>query len=936
MRGWARRGQTAGLGLLSLALLGLMAFLTAAGVWYVSLTSGLPPVSQVAQLLDPGQGPFLQPTRLYDRSGQHLLLALENPGIPRRYLKIDPAASDHFSPELVRVAIALIDPTFWQNPGFLPANLASPQPVTIAERLASDLLFTQEAPGLRRALRMRILAAQLVSQAGRPKVLEWYLNSAYFGRLSYGAESAARLYLDKSASELTLAEAALIVPLAATPALNPLDSPIAALERQRAALDILHSQGTISADELSRAQGQALELRKTAPENASQAPAFTSLVIEDAARRLGWQRLERGGLRITTTLDYSLQLQVGCLALTQINRLQGREIDAPLPDGSPCQAARLLPTLANEAPLPAELAASVVVLDPRSGQILSLLGDRTIERETPALQTHEPGSLLTPFAAVAAFARGFGPASLMWDIPAAQQGEQLARLTASEYHGPLRLRVAIANDYLRPQISLIDQLGAPNVWRLAASLGLDGLSQERTSQTLLQGGRLSPLDLAGSYAAFANLGNVYGQPPGSGGQVKPFGLLYIEDDAGQVLYDASQPERQSLLSAPLAYLVHAVLSDEPARWPSLGFPNPLEIGRPAGAKTGQTGSGRDAWTAGYTPLRLAVVWLGLPSDSSARVDARQAAAVWHALIQYASRDLPLADWQEPPGLSRVTVCDPSGKLPTSNCPALVSELFLNGNEPVSTDTLYQSVQINRETGRLATVFTPPALVEERVFMLVPPEARAWAESSGLPLAPEIYDMIQSPPTSADVNLSSPAMFAYLRGKVIIRGSAAGSDLVSYSLQAGEGLNPRSWLQIGPENSVAVREGVLGEWDTSGLNGLYALRLVVVRGDNRVENAILQVSVDNLPPRPVLIYPDSGQEFSGGPNFQITFQASVEDGVGIQRVEWLLDGKPIGENLVAPYSLTWTATPGAHTLQLRATDLTGNQAESELVSFTVKP
>jgi len=180
------------------------------------------------------------------------------------------------------------------------------------------------------------------------------------------------------------------------------------------------------------------------------------------------------------------------------------------------------------------------------------------------------------------------------------------------------------------------------------------------------------------------------------------------------------------------------------------------------------------------------------------------------------------------------------------------------------------------------------------------------------------------------------MFAYLRGKVIIRGSAAGSDLVSYSLQAGEGLNPRSWLQIGPENSVAVREGVLGEWDTSGLNGLYALRLVVVRGDNRVENAILQVSVDNLPPRPVLIYPDSGQEFSGGPNFQITFQASVEDGVGIQRVEWLLDGKPIGENLVAPYSLTWTATPGAHTLQLRATDLTGNQAESELVSFTVKP
>jgi membrane peptidoglycan carboxypeptidase len=936
MRGLVRRGQRLGLAFFATLLLSLSALIAGVGLWYASLTADLPSISQVEELLDPGTGAFLQPTRIYDRSGQNLLLAVENPGIPRRYLKIDPAASDHFSPELVRVAIALIDPSFWQNPGFLLSNLGSPQPVTIAERLALDLLLSQEPPGLQRALRMRILAAQLISQAGRPKVLEWYLNSAYFGRLSYGAESAARLYLDKSSSELTLAEVALIVPLAATPALNPLDSPVAALERQQAALDILFSQGTISADERSRAVGQELQLRKTAPENASLAPAFTSQVIADAAQRLGQQRLERGGLRITTTLDFDLQQQVGCLTATQLNRLQGRDIQVSLPEGGPCQAARLLPTLSDTALLPADLAMSAVILDPRSGQILALLGDRTLERETPALQTHEPGSLLTPFAAVAAFARGFGPATLMWDIPDVQEGEQIVRLTAEDYHGPVRLRLAIANDYLGPQIRLIDQLGAPNVWRLATSLGLEGLSLERSSQTVLTGGRLTPLEVAAGYSAFANLGSVYGQRLPGAGAVKPASILYIENNNGLVLYDGQTAESQSLLSASLAYMVHAVLSDESARWHSLGFPNPLEIGRPAGAKTGASVQGRDAWVAGYTPLRMVVVWIGLPGDAEARVDVRQAAAAWHALIQYTSRELPVADWQMPPGISRVTVCDPSGKLPTAECPALVSELFLNGNEPVSSDTLYQAVQVNRETGRLATVFTPPALVEDHVFMMVPPEARTWAESAGLALAPEVYDVIQPPAPSPDVHISSPSMFAYLRGKVSVRGSAAGSDLVSYRLQAGEGLNPKSWLQVGQESKQAIREGDLAEWDTSGLNGLYALRLVVVRSDNTVENAILQVTVDNLPPVPSLTYPTSGQEFSSAKDFQITFQANVEDGVGVRRLEWILDDKPLGENLVAPYSITWTSAPGEHTLRLRATDLAGNQAESIPVTFSVKP
>jgi membrane peptidoglycan carboxypeptidase len=936
VRSLLRRGQRIALGVFAVVLLSFLGALVAAAVWYADLTTALPPVSQVEEFLDPASGPFLQPTRIYDRSGQRLLLALENPGISRRYLKFDPAEPDHVSPELVRVTIGLVDPGFWQHPGFLWSNLTAPQPVTIAERLVADLLLSQEPADLRRALRMRILAAELVNQEGRSKVLEWYLNSAFYGHLAYGAESAARLYLDKSATDLTLADAALLVPLTAAPALNPIDAFTAALERRNAALEILLEQGTISPQEYQRALDTQPRLAAGKAQSASLAPAFTNLVIAQAAAVLGQGRLERGGLRLITTLDYDLQMQAACLLSTQLNRMSGGSAEpVSLPDGAPCQAARLLPTLQDGGPLPGGLSASVVLLDPRSGQVLALLGDTQRAAVGQALLPHAPGSLLSPFAAVAEFARGYSPASLVWDIPSASVSEQVVRLSGTTYRGPLRLRQAIANDYLAPQLDLVNRLGAAYVWRLAASLGLQGVAEERSAEALYSGAPVSPLDMASAYAVLAAQGTANGRRPAAGRSPTPNLLLYGEDIRGTLLFDYSQPESQSLLSPALAYLVHNVLADEPARWPSLGFPNPLEIGRPAGAKTGSAFDQRQVWAAGYTPQRLAVIWVGLDQESPARLDPRQAAAVWHALIQYASRDLPAEDWPVPPGLSRISVCDPSGQLPTPACPAVVEEVFLNGNEPVSTDTLYRAVQVNRETGRLATVFTPPALVEERVYMAVPAEARLWAEAAGLSLAPEVYDIIQPPETSPQVRLSAPALFAYVSGQVQVRGSAGGDGFVSYRLQAGEGLNPQTWLQIGEESRQAVAEGVLGVWDTSGLDGLYALRLVVVRADSQVETAILQVTVDNTPPLARVTYPINGQEFALPADRVVSFLAEASDGVGIARLEWFLDGKSSGENLVPPYSLSWTAAVGEHRLTVRAVDLAGNSSESVPVPFTVK-
>lgn len=934
----ARRFLRIGLGCAALASLVVVAVVTGLSLAYAGLTSGLPSLDLLPVLLDPAEGQLLQPTRLYDRSGEHLLLSLENPGIPRRYLPLTLDRPEHLSPVLVQVTIALAEPGFWQSPGFSWQKLTSPEPATLGERLALSLLLEGEPPGLRRALRMRLLAAQLTARYGRAQVLEWYLNTAYYGHLSYGVDNAAQLYLQKPASQLSLAEAALLAAVAEAPALNPLDAPAAALEIQQETLERLLAGGVIGSQEYQQARQENLLLRPKAAEAGQTANAFSNLVLDQLANELGRQRLERGGLKVLTTLDYDLQNQLACAGLAQLQRLQGQPSAAA--SSEDCPAARLLTTLPSSgAPLPEELAISGALLDLKSGQVAALLGDTTLAGgERPALSGHQPGSLLTPFVALTGFGRGLSPASLLWDIP-----ESLPLKLAGfgnpdgAYHGPLRLRLAVANDYLVPLAQLLDQLGAANVWRLAEPLGLGGLGRQGDPQELiLRGGRLTPLEIGQAYSAFANLGVLRGWRSLPEGSLLPVLVLQVEDPAGRILWGGEANEELAAISPQLAYLVHHILADETARWPSQGYPNPLEIGRPAGAKLGQTADGLDVWAAGYTPDYLAVIWSGLPAGSQQPVslDPAVAAGVWHAILQYASRDLPAAGWSAPPGVSQLDVCDPSGKLPGPDCPTVVKEVFLNGNEPTEIDTLYRKLQVNRETGRLATVFTPLEMIEERVYLILPPEAQEWGRQAGVEIAPIYYDTLQPPPVSPGVEISEPPLFAYVRGQVTVRGSAGGEGFASYRLQAGQGLNPRNWLQIGPDGAAPVVNGELGVWDTQGLEGLYALRLVVLRQDQRLETAVIQVTVDNTPPSVEIPYPSSGQVLDSPPSQRLSLQAEVNDAVGVERVEWFIDGERIGERQEPPYVLVWDAVPGEHTLLVKAYDLAGNVGESQPTPFTL--
>ena len=948
---------------LGLGCSGALSLLAALGIilaafTYASLAQGLPSLQTIPRLLEPTDGLLLTPTRLYDRTGQHTLYTLENPGaLDRQYVYVNGSSSSSdtrtpvFPSSLVSATIAAADPVFLSGPGFSLAGLGETENRTLAEKLVASLVIPAEPTSPLDTLHRRLLAAQFTSMYGRLKIMEWYLNSSNYGRLNYGADAAARAYLGKPAADLTLAESALLAGVAEAPALNPHDAPQAALERQKLVLQAMVDRRLISPAQAQQARQETPQFIQPAAAQTSLPPELVSMILDQAGEQVGRARLERGGMRILTSLDQDLQNQAECALQAQLSQLAGQ--DSLEGTGAGCKTARLLPTLAESGVnLSPGLAATAAILDPRSGQLLALASSTQADRSVLRWPGRPAGSLLAPAVYLAAFTRGFGPASLLWDIPVTSQesssnpGPQVENFDRI-YHGPMRLRTALANDYRVPTASLLEQVGAANVWRMARQIGLLDPDQASALHSGiledLENSRLTLLPAVQAFGVLANQGTLVGMPArqapaqvfqDSYPRLDPVTVLRVEDDDGRLWYEAGQPAERPVVSPQLSYLLNNVLSDETARWASLGHSNPLEVGEQAAAKIGQTANDRDGWTVGYTPGLVVGTWLGEPEGSGTGLSNHPpqlntaAAGLWHALMQYAAPSRPSAGWDIPPGVTTVDVCEPSGLLPTAECPTVINEYFLSGNEPTQTDTLFQPFQVNRETGKLATVFTSPELVEQRVYMVVPPQAADWAQQNGLVMPPDSYDVLSAASASPDVQIAWPQMFAHVRGQVPISGTAAGDNFFSYSIQVGEGLNPGSWIQVGQEEYTPVHNRLLQKWDTRGLDGLYAVQLLVVRQDQRVDQAIIQVTVDNQPPEVQFRRPEEGQVFSMEQTPLLSFQFDVSDNLGVQSLAIFLDGSPLTTLYQSPFVLPLNAVPGDHTLRVLATDLAGNQAQAE--------
>ncbi|MGH2619778.1 MAG: transglycosylase domain-containing protein, partial [Anaerolineales bacterium] len=671
----------------------------AAGSALLGLAAELSEVSRIEGQFGLRGAEAFRPLLLYDRTGEVVLFQNLPPGAADR-VWVDP---EELPQHVVQTTLAALDPTFWTNPGYELPGLADGSSATITQRLAAAALLPPangEASPTARNLQNVLLAAELTRRYPKERILAWYLNSADYGRSAYGIDAAGLVYFGKHALDLTLAESSMLAALALEPDLDLLSSPEAARSRQAAVLDRMVAAAELMRAEADRAGDQPLRLQSASM--AWQPPDFASYALQQVRSLLGPGILSRSGVRVILSLDSDLQQQATCAAESHAERLRGSPAGTVIPasDGTPCVAAALLPTLRpSDVGLDHQLEAwGVVVTDPQRGEILAAAG--------PVRQSRPVGPVLSPFLYLTAFSRGSSPSTMVNDLGPPLEGAS----------GPVRMRTALAGLLPGPEASMLAALGEDSLLRSLVQLGLQSVPGEEGE---LRTQRANLLDLAKAYGVLAAGGRSRGLQLADG-SIVPTIVLRVDESDGTPHYHF-EPGEQAIVSPQLAYLLVSVLSDEPARWSSLGSPNLLEIGRPAGVLSGSSPEEDTNWAIGFTPNRVVGAFIsGTPLREVDRLNG--AASLWHAIIRFGSAGLPAQGWDLPPGLNEKEVCDPSGLLPTTYCPEVVREVFIQGSEPTRYDNLYQPFRLNAETGKLATLFTPLASIEEHVYFVPPPEA----------------------------------------------------------------------------------------------------------------------------------------------------------------------------------------------------------------------
>ena len=709
-------------------ILSAILVVSAAAYWLVADLPRLsgPTASQAATLYGYAAAPS---SKIYDRYGR-LLYEMPPPETGRH----SPVPLEEVPMALRQALIATEDATFYQNPGVdgwailraIWINVRGGEILsggsTITQQLARNLLLSPEEryeQTLARKLREAVLACQIARHYSKDEILELYFNEIYFGNMAYGIEAAAQAYFGKPVRDLDLAESAMLAGLPQAPAYyNPLENLEAAKGRQAVVLSLMVKQGFIGEDQARMAKNEKLYFA-SAPFDIH-APHFVMYVRSLLERELGLQRLEQGGLEIYTTLDLDLNETARDIIRYRLSRLaecNGQQTNCP-PGGHNVRNAALL------------------ALDPRTGEILAMVGspdyfsariDGAVNGTTALRQ---PGSSIKPITYAAAFAAGeLAPATMMLDVRTSfltEEGTAYMPINYDlQFRGPVRLREALASSYNLIAVKVLDSVGVEAMRDLARRLGIstfDDLEKLGLAITL-GGGEVRLLEETAAYAAFAN----------GGSAIQPVAVRRVEDEEGQLLWSPEPGVGQQVLDAQVSYLITDVLSDDEARIPSFGLGSALELARPAAVKTGTTTDYRDNWTVGYTPELVAGVWVG-NADNEPMLDISGisgAAPIWHDFMEMALKGQPVQQFHRPAGLVEVEVCALSGLLPGPDCPHRVKELFVEGTEPTEMCTMHQRVAIDRATGLRATSETPRDRIVERVYTVLPTEARDWAREQGI-------------------------------------------------------------------------------------------------------------------------------------------------------------------------------------------------------------
>jgi membrane peptidoglycan carboxypeptidase len=582
----------------------------------------------------------------YDRNGR-LLHQDTNDGILRQ-----PVPLSQVSPHLIDAIISTEDSTFFDNPGVNVRGLtrAAYENIfgggesevlegsggsSITQQLAKRLYFTYEQRtdrSVERKSREVFLALAINQQYSKEQILEWYMNTLPLGNLTEGVEAASRVYFRKHAAELTLGEAALLAGIPQSPTrYDPYRSWRESKDRQEDVLRLMAERGVISDAEAEAAMAEPLDqlygFTQGAPDVASlkesDAPHFVRYAQDELREVVGEEVYERGGLKVTTSLDLDMQLTAQRIAQEWSYQFE------------------LTHNARNTA---------FSGIDPASGEILIYVGsrnynDQPIEGENDILTSlQQPGSTMKVFTYLTAFWKGapdnpetedvdeslahYKPDTLVLDskinppLPGCFDPEYSPNNADRSFRGTIPISQALSSSRNVPAVRTIAEVGFRNVIETAHAVGLLGLQDPSVygCSITVGGGDVRPLDLNYAAATLANNGLMIGRPtrelrPEGYRQLDPVAILRVEDSAGNVVYDYTPSESQV---APPFY---AWLVTDTLRLPTgtLGY---TICGQDVAAKTGtqekedkelEEGAARfsiDTWTMGWSRHLAVTVWVG--------------------------------------------------------------------------------------------------------------------------------------------------------------------------------------------------------------------------------------------------------------------------------------------------------------------------------------
>jgi membrane carboxypeptidase/penicillin-binding protein PbpC len=366
----------------------------------------------------------------------------------------------------------------------------------------------------------------------------------------------------------------------------------------------------------------------------------------------------------------------------------------------------------------------------------------------------------------------------------------------------------------------------------------------------------------------------------------------------------------------------------------LGQGNVLETTRPTAVVNGMSSDRVDNWTVGYTPQIVTVVHLGRADKTSTSLDPfamAGAAMVWRALTDYIhARDaLPILDWTRPETIITAVVCEISGMSPNDACRTR-EEIFLDIGQLPPQDTYWQLVEINTQTRLRASINTPSSLRAQVPYFVPPPEAMDWWRANNQPLPPTDYDAVNI--TQADLGTTvilQPRNFDVVGGVVDVRGSVDDGTLEFYQVSYGQGPNPTQWINLTEPQTEFIAGRSIAQWDTTGLDGTYVLRLRVVKKDGTTETAFSQVTIDNIPPAIVVRAGEPNQVFRWTIDSIIPVTAEVSDNIRVSRVDFYLNGQFVATANTFPYVYNHPINrPGIETFTAVVYDAVENSSTAE--------